>query len=414
MKVSKKEKYLLGVLGAVLTSVLYYQFVYTPQVEKVKELKGLKVEKQEEYDTIMDTIRTLEQRRGEIKVLNQQIIDRSSPFYPKIIQENLILEIDKLLAESQLKATFSFSGITVSNVEIAIPGSNIELQTSFDDIVRDYNSNFGKEGSNENNTSSSSSSMLTENNEVEVNGQATTEQIKVSLNFSGSYTQLKDFVRLVNNNERKIVITNISLSGKGTDEEVTGSMNLEFYAIPKLGDIDNEYYMWLLNNTYGKNYPFSLAEASGTTIEQLGNSDNPYDFVMLVKPVSSDLPTVMLGQANDGDNLSYVYGDSKGIEEVEIVLTEENGKYYYKYRTTTSNHPISYNGNGIEFKPLGDEIVLNIMSSKRLGEDDLSGVSINFINNTNKEVNIVIENEDDNDPRVAVASEGNNVKVTKK
>ena len=91
MKISKKEKYLLGVLGTILVSVLYYQFIYTPQVEKLENLKAIKLEKETKYDEIIETIKTLEQRKGKIKSLNQQIIDRANPLYPEIIQENLAL-----------------------------------------------------------------------------------------------------------------------------------------------------------------------------------------------------------------------------------------------------------------------------------------------------------------------------------
>ena len=434
MKISKKEKYLLGVLGTILVSVLYYQFIYTPQVEKLENLKAIKLEKEAKYDEIIETIKTLEQRKGKIKSLNQQIIDRANPLYPEIIQENLILEIDKLLTDSKLKGTISFSGITVGQVEALPSGVNSNLQTSFDSIVNEYNNNFKSEsveselveenqeikdsnGINEENIineSVSEGSTRGENSAIISSGDATTEQIKVSLNFNGTYTSLKDFIRLVNNNSRKIVITNISLSGKGEGEEVSGSMNLEFYAIPKLGDTDSEYYRWLLNNTYGKRYPFSSSAASGTTIEQLTTSHASYDFIMVSKPISSDLPTVMLGQANDTSNLSYVYADNSGTETVELVLTEESGRYYFKYKAGSNTYPLSYNGNGIEFKPLGDKIVLNILSTKRLNEEDLSGIALTITNNTKKEVEVIIENEDDNRPRISLASEGNNVKVTKK
>lgn len=135
---------------------------------------------------------------------------------------------------------------------------------------------------------------------------------------------------------------------------------------------------------------------------------------MVSKPISSDLPTVMLGQANDTSNLSYVYADNSGTETVELVLTEETGRYYFKYKAGSNTYPLSYNGNGIEFKPLGDKIVLNILSTKRLNEEDLSGIALTITNNTKKEVEVIIENEDDNRPRISLASEGNNVKVTKK
>ena len=218
MKISKKEKYLLGVLGTILVSVLYYQFIYTPQVEKLENLKAIKLEKEAKYDEIIETIKTLEQRKGKIKSLNQQIIDRANPLYPEIIQENLILEIDKLLTDSKLKGTISFSGITVGQVEALSSGVNSNLQTSFDSIVNEYNNNFKSEsveselveenqeikdsnGINEENIineSVSEGSTRGENSAIISSGDATTEQIKVSLNFNGKYTSLKDFIRLVN------------------------------------------------------------------------------------------------------------------------------------------------------------------------------------------------------------------------
>lgn len=433
MKISKKEKYLLGILGTVLVSVMYYQFVYTPQVNRIENLKLERDEKKQEYTTIMETIRTLDERKGKIKGLNQQIIDKSNPFYPEIIQENLILELDKLLADSNLKGTISFSTITVGQVEMVTDGVNSNLQTSFDSIVDEYNSNFKEElqesqteGQNTEDQATTETIVQEEQNqevissdtnsgEIQISDNtATVEQIKVSLSFTGSYTALKDFVRLVNTNERKIVITNISLSGQGEGEDVSGSMNLEFYAIPKLGDTDSEYYIWLLNNTYGKEYPFSNSAASGTTIEELASNDSAYDFIMLSKPITSDIPSVMIGKANDEQNISYVYSDNSEVEIVEVVLTEQNGKYYYKYKAGNSQYPLSYNGNGIEFTPVGDEILINIISTKRLSDDDKSGISIVLTNNTNKEVNVVIENEDESRPRVSIASEGNNVKITNK
>lgn len=431
MKMSNKEKYLLGILGAVLVGVLYYQFVYTPQVNRIEELKLSKAEKEQHYIEIMNTIATLDERKGKVKGLNQLIIDKSVSFYPEIIQENLILQIDKLLTDSGLKGTISFSPVSVGQVEIATPGVNPYYETTFDSIVEEYNYVFKdeiqedqsevtedtEETITEGEVSQDSSETSTDVNEeadINPNNMATAQQIKVSLNFTGEYNALKQFIKLVNENERQIVISNISLSGQGEGQSVTGSMNLEFYALPKVGNNDKDYLKWLLNNTYGKNYPFSTAPAIGTTIEQLSNNENSYDFVMLAKPQSSDLPTVMLGQANDETNMSYIYSDNLEVEEVEIVLSEQNGKYYFKYKVDNTSYPLNYSGNGVEFTPVGEKIGLNILSTKRLSDEDKSGVNIKFVNNTNKAVEIIIENEDELRPRVAVNVEGKDVTITKK
>ena len=437
MKITKKEKYLLGILGAVLISVLYYQFVYTQQINKYEELNITKNEKQQEYNDIINTINKIDEQKGKAKGLTQIISEKSSIFYPEIIQEYIILEVDKLLADSGLLGTISFSEITSGQVEAVTDGVNSNITTSFDSIVEEYNSKFpseveeGKEANTseedvtetiENQIESDqelasengSTEETIENVEVTPDSSATTEQIKVSLNFSGSYTALKQFIKLANESTRKIVISNISLSGKGEGEEVSGTMNLEFYGIPKLGNVDSAYYEWVLDNAYGKNYPFSSGAANGSSIESLINSTEVYDFIMVVKPVSSDLPAIMLGEGNDTTNASYLYSDSSEIENVEIIFTEKDGKLYYKYKVGATQYPLDYNADGVEFVPKTENIILNTLSTVRIGDEDKSGANIVIKNTTSRVVEVVIEGEDTARPRITITGEGAEVKVTKK
>lgn len=437
MKITKKEKYLLGILGAVLLSVLYYQFVYTPQINKYEELNISKNEKQQEYDDIMNTINKMDEQKGKAKGLTQIISEKSSMFYPEIIQEYIILEVDKLLADSGLLGTISFSEITSGQVEIVTDGVNSNITTSFDLIVDEYNSKFPEEvevSEQENDSEESvtetiesqvetnqdlvsvneSTEETVENIDVDPDTNATAEQIKVSLNFSGSYTALKKFIKLANESARKIVITNISLSGKGEGEEVSGTMNLEFYGIPKLGNTDSAYYEWVLENTYGKDYPFSSGAANGSSIESLVNSTEVYDFIMVAKSVSSDLPAIMLGQSNDTTNASYLYSDSSEVENVEVIFTEKDGKFYYKYKVGATQYPLDYNADGIEFVPKSENIILNTLSTVRIGDEDKSGANIVIKNITSRVVEVIIEGEDTARPRISITSEGAEVKVTKK
>ena len=94
MKISKKEKMLLGVLGTVLVSVIYYQFVYVNQVEKLEIKRAELSEVENRYTTTMQTIANLENKKSEIKVINSNIEEKSGIFYPTILQEKIILEID--------------------------------------------------------------------------------------------------------------------------------------------------------------------------------------------------------------------------------------------------------------------------------------------------------------------------------
>lgn len=412
MKISKKEKTMLIALATIALGAGYYQFVYKTQVAEVEELANRKQELQQEYDSVIQTIRTLEERKGKIKIYNSNIKEKSKIYYPEIIQEKIILEVDKLLADSELKGSVSFTPITVGQVEVVNVAHTSKGDSSLQSIINDYNLNFkneqpedGSQSMNNENTNSSESPVTSSG--------TTVEQLKVNMNFNAPYQNVKKFLDLVDSSEHKLAISNLSLnSGNGTN--VSGSLTLEFYGIPKLYNFDKDYLEWTLNNTYGKDTPFSSGNATGTTIESLVEQQEKYDFIMSLKSNSSDLPTIMLGKANDKDNLSYVYADNKGIEVVDIVLTKIGNGYYYKYKTSYGTYPLVYAGDGELFTPVGDDITLEIMVQGRVDSSDLAGAQLNIINNTDKVVNININGDDASKPRVTVESQGNAVKVTNK
>ena len=86
------------------------------------------------------------------------------------------------------------------------------------------------------------------------------------------------------------------------------------------------------------------------------------DFIASVKSITSDLPTIMIGKANDDLRTTYVYADSNSEENVEMILTQDGDKYYYKYKTSKGTFPANYNGLGAEFVPTSKNIVLNVLS----------------------------------------------------
>lgn len=425
MKISKKEQILLGLLAAVFIVALYYQFVYVKQVEKIESLKVEKQEVQEKYDIIMETMKTLEERKGKIKIYNAGITDKMKLYYPAIVQEYIILEIDKMLQESGINGTISFSQITASTVDVVAPTIVNKAESSLQDVVDEYNNYFKDEKNEETTESEQENSENQEDNVEAVNEEVaedttvaysdtTVEQLVVNLNFTGTYENLKKFLDIVDSQEKKLVITNITLS-QANDQNVSGSLSMEFYGIPKLNDEDSSYFDWTLDNPAGKDSLFSTGGVSNTTIESATSQKNEYDFIMLAKSVNSDLPTVMLGRANDTSNLSYIYADNKGIEDVELILTKVGNEYYYKYKTSVGSYPANYNVTGEVFIPVKDEIIFEIVSQSRVDDNDIAGINLKVINNTDKNVNIVVSGDDSARPRVTVESEGSSaVKVTSK
>lgn len=410
MKISQREKYLLMVVGCVLVAVLYYQFVLTPQKEKIATLEGQLMEVQTRHDQVMSNIATLPQRQEKIKGLTASISERTSTYYPTLIQEKIILELDEIIEETGITATVSFSAIGAQNVQGLSAGDYVKPQSSLEPLVDELNglqSSNQEDSSTENNQDSTSNSVGTSS--------ASAEVLTVSMTFNGSYETVKTFIDTIQNWRYNLVITNLSLSPQ-SETDVAGSFNLEFYGVPKLQKQDQAYLEWTLSNTYGKDMPFSTGVASGaynTMIEELLSSGvKVYDFMMVVRSSTSDLPAVTIGKALDDTRESYLFADQNEVESVVMTLTQQNGVYYYRYETSEGTYPQATET--VEFTPTNGTINVQVISEPRQAASDLSGVSLKVINNTDLVVDVEVQDDDQITPRVSVTSEGFTVNVTKK
>lgn len=411
MEMSKREKTLLGVLGVVLICVVYYQFIYTNQVKKVEKLTTERNEIEYNYNEVMKTINNIEKRKEEIKILNAKVLDKSNIFYPELIQEKIILELDSLLSGSLLKGSLNFSNISIQPIEILKSEQVIKGESSFKPLVDAYENNKPK-NENINNSSTNAvdkSELDVDKDSIEAT-QETVQQLQVTLNFNGTYEALKTFIKRVERNGSKIVINNLTV-GQNTLIDVSGSMVLEFYAVPKIVENYDDYLEWTLKNIYGKDTPFSISPAKEGTVS---SQDNSSDFVMMVKSLSSDLPTITLGRKKDETRESYIYSDSSSVQDVEVLLTEKDGKYYYKYRVGNSKHPSEYTSLGEVFNPNSENILIEITSEARINDKDATGAKVKILNDTNKLVDVVIKSDDKDKPRVSIIAEGNPINVTNK
>lgn len=401
MNMSKREKYMLLILIPILIVFLYYKFVYIKQSEalKVKREEALQVE--EKYNKAMADIENLDLKEEELQDLKNKVNDKSKILYPKIVQEKLILEIDKLLKENSITGNIAFSPIEVAVVEHMTIEESIKEESSLKDLVDKYDNNSVEE--NEGSTSESG------------NSGATSEQLKVTITFSSTYENLKKFIKAIEDYDRKIVITNIAISSK-SDKEVSGSFNIEFHSVPKLSGEDEEYLNWSLSDTYGKENLFGSGNATGayaSTIEEATSEKDINDFLVMVKSSTSELPTLTIGKAKDDLRETYLTADNEKVEEASITFNEVDGKLYYKYNTSKSYYPEN-TSQGKEFTSKSENIVIEITSESRVNASDNSGLKLTVTNNTSKNVEIVVKDDDKSNPRVTLVSKGNTINVTKK
>lgn len=453
MKISKKEKVMLLVLGIIAIGILYYQFGYANLVKIVEQKTAQKIEIEEKYNKAEKTIKSIEKQKSTEKILKAKINDEAAPFYPTVSQEHIILEFDKLIKESGLEGGMTFEAIEVKGVE-SLKKSEKDKgleESSLQDDADEYKFKYGeskeenetisedkdatssneadqsstksdnnsessnKTDKNSTNSENSNKSESTKDDKSDKNSKSdeeenTVTQIKFNVDFNGSYENVVKFLKAVGDYERKIPVYTINMSTKNL-EEVKGSVNMIIYSIPKINDEVREYLEWDLNNTYGKSKPFNVDSGVGNGIK---SDKDVNDFMVSVKSIDSDLPTVMIGKANDILRTTYAYGDGNNEQNAEIVFTKQDDKYYYKYKTSNDKIPENYSDLGNEFIPNSENIVLNIMSESRSNSDDKSGLKLKIINNTNKLVMVDLSGDDPNDPRVSIDGDSKNITINQK
>ena len=445
MKISNKEKIMLCVLGSIIVGFVYYQFLYLSQTSEIEAKVKTESELQQKYETVKNTINLMESKKSDIKILKAKIGDETVHFYPTINEENIIIELDKLIRDSELKGGITFQPIVSNSVESSKKDNKSLAESSLQGIVDSYNSIFkdtektqnsiekivnnpptnasnSTKDSNNTNAASTSNSTNTANASTDSNKKDskdakknTVKYIKCEVKFEGSYDGINKLLYAISQNDRKIVVNSIKLSSD-TKTGIKGTLSLEFYSVPKIDDDLQKYLEWNLNNNYGKSVPFAAGTSSGsinsvatTTKQEIAV---PSDFIASVKSINSDLPKVIIGKSKDDLRTTYVYADSNSEEKAEIVFTQNGDKYYYKYKTSKGSFPTNYDGLGEEFIPTSKDIALKVLSERRVDTNDNSSIRLKIINKTNKTVDVNVTGDDASKPRVVIDGDENNIKVS--
>lgn len=382
---TNREKFLLGTLLSILVLVLYFNFIFKDQSLKVKKLKMQRADIQNKVDELEYDIKNMDNQEQKLKINNSKIVDENSKLYPEIIQEKIITEIDKLLTSSNVNGSLSFTNVNDS------------------DVLKDSKDN---DDQNKNNTSSESTLLrlvreydsidkvdrYTKRNNKLDNVKLTNEpikQISANIDFVGKYEDIQKFIKSIDDNERKIAISDIKMA-QNSNKDIVGNMKLTFFAVPKLGDQDDKYSDWNYLSSYGKSDMFD--PSNNTTIDNLQTDLNKNDFLMRVTSVNSDLPAIILGQSNDKNRVSYLYKDDNSSQNIKVYLTQNDGKYYFKFGNSSKR----------EFKPFEKDINFKIKSSPREADNDNVSVNLKIYNDTDRAVNVLVENDDTSNPRINI------------
>ena len=411
MKINKNEERLLIIFILLLLSLGYYFFVFEKQKNRSEELKVQASEEKRKYNEAMTKIASLERKEGQLKVLNSNISIVTDKYYRELVEENIIVQLNKFIEDTKFNGkVLTFNPIDVVEMEYPMdtvknPDSMLKKFADGYKSGKALSSSLKNNTTSDTNTSSDNSELPKKSTDIKMKKTvATVEQMKFVVEFNdASVDSTLDFLKAVEDNGKKIVIRNIDIKGSSLNV-ISGTINLEIYVMPSLENKKEE------NLVNGNNSSVDVAFNTSSVIEEKKESN---DFIMMLKSYKSVFPTVVIGKADDNGSNSYLSSINNKEENVEIILTKESGKYYYKYKLGNSTYPTNYNGNGLEFTPSGDDINFKIVSSIRNGDDDKGGAKIKIVNKTGKTVKVKVEDDDKSNSRVDIDSEGGSVDIDK-
>jgi type IV pilus assembly protein PilO len=403
MKKNNRLKILLIILGALIASGLYYKFVFSKQIDTLKDLKAKKSDYEGKLINSKNQEANIKNLENNLNRLEEKIKNKNYKLLPFLEQEKIIVIINDIFEDSGINgpalglSEVSVEGLTESDEE------EIEQKPILENIINDYLSVVSGKGlSNREDSQKEENSKEKEQEEETI--PMDTEKVTVTISYSGTYEQLRAFIDRVEAFPKKIIISNLNMTVLD-EKNLTGNIVLDFYFAPNIFEDDESFMKWRYTGDYGKDNPFEGSFKNKTGERVYSGSVKKirkYDFIMTVSPTSSDIQSVILGKSEDRKRSTYISTDSEGVVPVEIYFSEHGGKYYYKYRMDGHSYPSSFEGYGIEFIPNGETINLKINSAIRNSEKDLSGANIKVFNSTYKKVLVKIQNDDIKRPRVNV------------
>ena len=263
---------------------------------------------------------------------------------------------------------------------------------------------------NDNNTGNENQ----DNNQNENNGNQQDEQTKeeqstnqevavkytINTSIECTYGQLKELLAYLyeRENGKRIVLNNLSLTSNPEEDALKASFSLSFYGLASPTRAPMSLDLGV--HPVGKESVFMPFEGNGS--QQVPSirtepQEEKADFFIMINPITSDNSTAIIGEMEDNKRLSYVYADNTGLVDGEIEFYQTGGNYYYRYKLGNQSNPNNY-ATGNQFDP---EAVLEIevYSSERYGDEDLSGINATIKNSTDKPVHVYYYSEDINDPR---------------
>lgn len=393
MKLSNREKVLIGIL--IIVVIAYFGFKYLPSTNlfNLDALKEQYIVKSNDYNTMSQNIVSKTKYEENVQTLTEEINNLN--VVSDLQQEKLIVFLNNYFANNNIDANnISFTDAVVVPVNTALTLNEPEALSSFEAIINDIN---GAAQPKQTSTESNKTEAEKQSAVSPEKSSSSVRSISANVTFTCTYENMIKFIDEIQNNPIDISITNVSTVSTENDI-LQGTINLNFYEVPKPEGFteDNGEWVWKDLAQYGKDNPFAV---NGAWTSLPGSTGSSFDFFINLEPESSDLPTVLIGKTEDSSRSTYLSENNNSVESVEFSFKSENDKYYYSYNTKNNSYP--KNGAWQEFTPASSEnITIKINSRDRSSKTDSVGAIIGVNNSTGLKVSFEIENDNSTKPRV--------------
>ena len=227
---------------------------------------------------------------------------------------------------------------------------------------------------------------------------------KLTMKYSGKYSGLKNLFAYVLKNKERIVISGFSLTEDEETGLLAGELIFNFYAVAGQGrQLDEE----AINNVkLGTPNIFNSKDKSDNSVTGEYSLDDgkefvtDYDHFIFMNPATSDQTPIVIGAKEDDNSSTYLSSDKNEVQSITIRYFMNNGKYYVAYKIGDKSFPSNFEA-GQEFDP-GEKLSLLVNAANRKNADDKVAVNATIINETDKPLNIKVQNDDKESPRFKI------------
>lgn len=367
---TNKEKYLLMFLAGIIVIAIYWFALYSPLQDKTAVLKNEVQDLDNELSLISIEYANKETYIEETEQAKEYIESVNTRYPAGLNQEGVI---HTMLSLEEAVDSLTIQSYTIGNVEEVLQND-----------------------------------QFISAEETEEESYERVIKVPVNLSVQTSYNDYKKILGYIGDYPTHLSFDNMNINNDLTNSLVQSSFAIHFYAL------ESSERPFEPADYFG---PFEPKEDSiFKPLDMLsmnynaGNSDGevrePDDLIIGLTSINSALETVGIYHTADEEN-TRINADNPNNEPIEIHVSQSEGIYYYRYKTSVSEYPADYDS-GQPFDP-GTMIDLKVISSRRYDDNDLSGVNAVLINETDIPMNVRVEYEDANRPRFNVVEQRGNI-----